>query len=286
MKHKKGHQTRKTIPPGTECGWLTVLRPGPMVQGTVGLKSTSVCRCRCGRETTVLNANFNMNLKKGSMMSCGCYASSFESRSFRFSGPYAGESTTRLANEHRQMMSRCYDKKNKSWKFYGAHGVAVCEQWRDYRVFKEWALANGYRDDLTLDRIDFLGDYEPSNCRWITIQEQQLNKRSNRWLTYKGQTKPMMAWANELGVNYHLLRSRLNYGWTVERALETPSDSRFNRPNVIYVEYHGETKPLIEWARCLGLTYETLKYRYYKKWPVEKMLSKGKDKYEGKAKET
>lgn len=286
MKRKKGRQTRKTIPPGTKCGWLTVLRPGPMVQGTVGLKSTSVCRCRCGRETTVLNANFNTNLKKGSMMSCGCYASSFESRSLWFSGPYSGESTTRLANEHRLMMSRCYNKKDKSWKFYGEHGVTVCNQWHDYRVFKEWAFANGYRDDLTLDRVDFLGNYEPDNCRWITIQEQQLNKRSNRWLTYRGQTKPMRVWATELGINYYVLRSRMMYGWSVERAFETPPDSRFNRPNIIYVTYHGDTKPLIEWARCLGLKYETLKYRYYKGWSPEEIFNGRPNKHERKTKET
>jgi hypothetical protein len=226
MKQRVYRSTAKTIEPGTVCGWLTVIRPGPFVYNAWQRKSTSVCRCKCGKETTVTNANFKANLKRGAMMSCGCYRYSEQGRASKSKGKYFGESTTRLAHCHWLMMRRCYDPSDKSWKFYGAQGISVCESWHDYQSFKRWALDSGYSDELTLDRIDFLGNYEPSNCRWVTIQEQQRNKKSNKWLTYMGVTKPLAVWADELGLNYNTARSRLRYGWTVERAFETPMKGR------------------------------------------------------------
>jgi len=264
----------KSIEPGTTCGWLTVLRPGPPFKNAWQNKSTSVCRCKCGRETTVLNANFREGLKHGRMMSCGCYAASLENRVSRFKGKYYGESTTRLARCHAEMMRRCYDPADKSWKYYGGQGVSVVDIWHTYAAFKQWALSNGYRDDLTLDRIDYRGNYCPENCRWITIQAQQRNKRSNKWLTYKGETKPLATWAEELGFNYYVVRSRLRYGWSVERAFETPVDLRSNKPNLHLVTYRGQTKPLIAWAEELGIPYGRVKSRVYAGWPVEDVFEK------------
>lgn len=264
----------KSIEPGTTCGWLTVLRPGPPFRNARQSKSTSVCRCKCGRETTVLNANFREGMKHGRMMSCGCYAASLENRASRFNGEYYGESTTRLARCHVHMMRRCYDPTCKSWRYYGGQGITVAESWHTYRVFKDWALSHGYRDDLTLDRIDYAGNYEPENCRWITIQDQQRNKRSNKWLTYRSETKPLVVWVDELGLDYYLVRSRLRYGWSVERAFETPSDSRFNRPGIRLITYKGQTKPLTLWVEELELSYARVKARLYLGWSVEDAFEK------------
>lgn len=168
------------------------------------------------------------------------------------------------------MMKRCYDPSDKSWKYYGAQGIAVAEEWHRYAAFKAWALSHGYQDNLTLDRVDYAGNYGPDNCRWITIQEQQRNKRSNKWVTYKGETKPLVVWTDELGLNYYLIRSRLRYGWTVERAFETPPSLLYNKPNLRWITYRGKTKPLVVWAAELGVNYASLKARLTKLgWSVE-----------------
>ena len=85
---------------------------------------------------------------------------------------------SRLHSIWSSMKTRCYNKKSRGYKYYGERGVTICEEWMDnFQAFYDWAVANGYREDLTIDRIDVYGNYEPSNCRWISIAEQQTNKR-------------------------------------------------------------------------------------------------------------
>jgi hypothetical protein len=95
------------------------------------------------------------------------------------------------------------------------------EQWReDFQSFYDWAMANGYNDELSIDRIDTNGDYTPDNCRWATPTEQANNKRTNRYLTYNGKTMTMAEWSRESGVPYSVLRSRIyKLGWSIEDAL-------------------------------------------------------------------
>jgi hypothetical protein len=95
----------------------------------------------------------------------------------------------------------------------------MCDEWLDYQTFKRWALANGYKDNLTIDRIDVNGDYEPNNCRWVTNKENANNKRTNRYLEYQGQVKTMTEWAEEYHIKVGTLWARLNKGWTIEKAL-------------------------------------------------------------------
>lgn len=131
----------------------------------------------------------------------------------------------RIYDIWRGMKKRCYLKSNQNYKNYGARGVAVCDKWLNPDEFYKWSINNGYADNLTIDRINNDGNYEPSNCRWVDIKAQQNNKRNNKYITYKGETKTMSEWAKTLNINYKLLKSRLVSGWEFERAISTPNKS-------------------------------------------------------------
>ena len=133
-----------------------------------------------------------------------------------------GMSKTRLYRIYRDMVNRCNGKKKRDYDNYYARGITYCKEWDTFEGFRDWALSNDYRDDLTIDRIDVNGNYEPNNCRWATKIEQNNNTRQNHFITYNGETHTMKQWANILGINYATLKSRLLlYGWTVEEAFTT-----------------------------------------------------------------
>lgn len=141
----------------------------------------------------------------------------------------------RLNDIFRNMKRRCYGSYSKNYKNYGARGIKLCDEWNNketvhlkgrgcctkgYLAFKAWALANGYTDNLTIDRIDVNKDYSPENCRWVSMQIQMNNKRNNHYITYNNQTKTMKQWAEELDINYSTLDNRLNtHKMSVEKAL-------------------------------------------------------------------
>lgn len=129
---------------------------------------------------------------------------------------------SRLSRIFKGMKDRCYNIKAKDYKYYGARGIRVCPEWKvprkGYELFKSWALLHGYTDELTLDRIDNSKDYSPENCRWVTMKTQNNNRRSNRLITYRGQTKTLVQWSERLGIHKNALKGRLNRGWSVEKA--------------------------------------------------------------------
>jgi len=131
--------------------------------------------------------------------------------------------TTRLYYCWCNMKSRCYYENNTEYKNYGGRGIAICDEWKnDYNNFKIWALENGYKETLTIDRIDVNGNYEPSNCRWADNKQQGNNTTRNHYITYNGKTQSMQLWAEELGMSYTTIRRRLNtLGWSVEKAFNT-----------------------------------------------------------------
>ena len=120
------------------------------------------CVCECGR-VRIVRAD---KLKSGSTVSCGKHIKTHGKRYTRIYDIWCG------------MKQRCYNSNSDKYRFYGAKGVIICDEWKNnFQTFYEWAMKNGYKDNLTIDRIDPYGNYEPSNCRWATLQEQQLNKR-------------------------------------------------------------------------------------------------------------
>lgn len=136
-----------------------------------------------------------------------------------------GMSKTRIYREWVNMKSRCkYDTPNR--KYYVDKGISVCEEWKDsFENFKDWAFANGYAENLTLDRIDCNKDYSPSNCRWVTPREQSNNMGRNKIIVYKGRENTLSNWCSELSITYAMVKHRLQRGWTIEKAFETPKNT-------------------------------------------------------------
>lgn len=134
-----------------------------------------------------------------------------------------GMSHTRLHNIWLTMRQRCFKPNSSGFKKYGAKGITVCDDWKhSFESFRDWAYSNGYKDDLTLDRINPKGNYEPVNCRWATQKEQQNNRSNNVYLTYKGETHSLIEWCEITGMSYMQLYDRFWRGWDIQRIFEQP----------------------------------------------------------------
>lgn len=130
---------------------------------------------------------------------------------------------TKLYNVWLTMKQRCYNSNDRHYQWYGAKGVKVCDQWKDDpAAFVKWCEDNGYKDGLTIDRIDGTKDYSPENYRFITMSAQQRNRSSNKLISFNGKTFSVQEWAETLGITPSTLRSRFAKGWSVERALTEP----------------------------------------------------------------
>lgn len=171
------------------------------------------CKCDCGNSASVNG----QRLRNGETTSCGCY---HRERVHEMSKTH-GETKSRLYSIWKAMKRRCYGVNTKVYYRYGGRGITVCDEWRnDFVAFKTWALATGYQDGLTLDRIDNDKGYSPENCRWASYKEQANNTRRNHLVTCRGETHTIAEWAVMRGINDQTLRNRLGrYGWSVERAL-------------------------------------------------------------------
>jgi hypothetical protein len=130
--------------------------------------------------------------------------------------------TTRLYSIWCRMKQRCFYVNSLDYKFYGGRGITVCVDWRnDYKKFHDWAIANGYDKNLTIERTDNYGDYCPDNCKWTTRTEQSRNKRNNHKISFNGQTKTLAEWSEILGIESSLLRYRLKH-WSIKKAFTLP----------------------------------------------------------------
>ena len=117
---------------------------------------------------------------------------------------------TRLYGIWKQMRIRCRCKTNPSYRFYGARGIGVCEEWDDFSTFREWALANGYSDELTIERKNVNGNYAPDNCCWVEKAEQAKNTRNCKKYSFDGLTMGHNEWARHLGINPSSLTERIH----------------------------------------------------------------------------
>lgn len=145
-----------------------------------------------------------------------------------------GLSKTRLHTIWHSMYCRCNYPTTNQYKNYGGRGIKICEEWEhNFLNFYNWAMANGYQDNLTIDRIDVNGNYEPSNCRWITRKEQCSNRTDNVFYTFNGETKTGKQWCDLYNINYTTFCDRLKRGWTLEQSLTIPTKGK-NRKVQLY----------------------------------------------------
>lgn len=200
---------------GQKFGKLTVI--GKDLNSN-SVKIKWICKCDCGKVKQ--KSVTGCDLKSGKVKSCGC---------IRFGKAHYiihGEKKTRLWHEWRAMKQRC-SKNFRYHQNYYDRGITVCEQWKSsYIEFRNWAISNGYADDLTLDRIDNDKGYYPNNCRWATVKEQANNKRNNLKLTLNGITHTSAEWAEITGINRTTISKRVKAGWSDEKAL---TEKPFNK---------------------------------------------------------
>ena len=173
-----------------------------------------LCKCDCGNESSVTTSS----LKSGNSKSCGCLKTE---KTIQRSITH-GLKNTRLYYIWKGMKERCYNQNRKKYLDYGGRGIKVCDEWKNNPVsFYNWSINNGYSDDLTIDRINVNGNYEPSNCRWVTNIEQANNRRNSHFLTYKNETHTLSEWSRIVGICRGTLFARLKQGWSVEKTLST-----------------------------------------------------------------
>ena len=213
---------KKYFPPliGTRFGRYTVIG-GPTKHGRWGMQHVA-CRCDCGSDRMVRVQALHVE----PLPNCGC----LRLERHRKRHTTHGESKTRLFNIWTGIVERCYSPSfGPGYAAYGGRGIQMCNAWRDsFVVFRDWALAHGYESSLVIDRIDNDGNYEPSNCRWVTIRQNSQNTRRSRHITAFGQTKTVSEWTDDARcrVRYATLLTRLDNGWAPEDAISRPPIDR------------------------------------------------------------
>ena len=126
------------------------------------------------------------------------------------------KANTHLYQKYLGIKRRCYNQREKNYLYYGARGIKMCDEWlNDFQKFYDCAISNGYKKNLTIDRIDSNGDYSPDNCRWVDNYVQANNKRNSYFITYKGETKTLAQWVKDLEIPYKTLWKRLKEGWEI-----------------------------------------------------------------------
>lgn len=158
-----------------------------------------LCQCVCGKTRSLQTSQ----LTCGKVTSCGC-------QNPRKKRGDLIALDRRMYTIYSGMLARCYNPNSISYNYYGAKSIHVCDEWRaSFAAFREWAHSNGYTDELSIDRIDNSKGYEPSNCRWVPLNEQCKNKTSNIFLTHNGETHIMADWCDILGFSRDLAKSRV-----------------------------------------------------------------------------
>jgi hypothetical protein len=222
------------------------------------------CICVCGNESDVRNDLLLGGLSK----SCGCGKRRMPPNGSRYHGKFGTPENV----VWRGMLGRCTIPSHSSYSKYGGRGIKVCDRWLfSFEAFLEDMGPKPSRHH-SLDRYpDQSGDYAPENCRWATKEQQANNTRSNRRITFNGETKTVSQWARELGVKTRTLHARIfRHGIPLERALVK---GLVHARTCHFLEAHGRCQTITEWSRELGINPQTLCERIKRGWPPEMVLS-------------
>lgn len=178
-----------------------------------------ICKCSCGN---VIGPSRLYQLISGDLVSCGCYSKEIHSKQLKEMNTIHGDSKrnnrTKLYTIWAAMVQRCKNTDRLDSKYYALKGISLYDDWRSFENFKNWALDNGYTDGLTIDRKDNSLGYNPDNCRFVTMKEQQLNKSNVRIIEYNGISDSVAGWANRLGISWSTLDNRLKTCKSIEDA--------------------------------------------------------------------
>ena len=198
---------------GLKFGRLTAIKLEYVKKDKHGTKHFWLFRCDCGK-ICIVNKQYATS---GHTKSCGCQK---QERLKEGTKTTHKLSKSRLYIIYNQMKSRCCRPTDVAYPNYGRRGIKICEEWKNnFKAFYDWAMANGYKDNLTIDRINNNGNYEPSNCRWCNKKEQARNTRHNHYITYRGVTHCVTEWAEIYKIDGKLLGTRLRAGWSFTRAV-------------------------------------------------------------------
>ena len=207
---------------GVRFGRLVVIAQGPSDDGRQW-----ICKCDCGGKSLVKTGHLNA----GGVRSCGCLViesaqrTGWAGRGRRKREWLPDDLQRKLKGTYRNMLKRCYDQQSNRWLQYGGRGITVCNEWRgrDGRdVFYRWAVENGCDHGLQIDRIDVDGNYEPSNCRWVTPKIQANNTTRNRFIEWQGESLTVSQWAERFGLSYAAMQHRIDRGWCMDRIASQP----------------------------------------------------------------
>ncbi len=234
LDQKRGIELKNNINVGDKINRLTVI-------GFDGKRA--VCKCDCGNINKPLIHDL-IRSDSRQVKSCGCLTK---------------EKLSQSAKTHGLSKHNLY-KKCKQYKNYGGRGITMCDEWKnDFQAFYDWSITNGYKSGLTIDRIDVNGNYEPYNCRWVDWNTQQNNRRNNKYISYNGKTMSLSDWCKYYNADYDLIESRMLNGWSFDRALNTPKQSK------IFIWYKGKQYTMNALSKKLNIPYNTLSYNFKKK---------------------
>ncbi len=210
---------------GLRFGRLIVVAQAKSTKG----KRRWECECDCGNKSITTT----YQLKNGKAKSCGCLGRELtRERSFKHGYSYRGN-VNRLYSIWNRMRYRCINPNSSDSDRYFKRGITVCDEWGEsFIAFKNWALTHGYKENLTIERINNNGDYCPENCTWIPLAQQARNKRNNHFITIGETTKTLAEWAEITGIESSLIRFRLNRKWPLEKLFVKPYHKNSDEKNL------------------------------------------------------